>query len=411
MKRASGRYGTLAVAVALVGLGFVCGLLVGHPALVDAEPQPNPYARLTTLGKVLSYIERSYVKPVDQNMLVDAAIKGMVTALDPYCDYHSPQEMAQIRRESQGPFVGVGLELTRRQGRIIIVAPIDGAPGAKAGLKAGDELLEIDGGSVFGMRVRDVVVLLQGEDGSKVKLGVERIGGQRLDFEVTRAPIRFDAVTFKELTPGLGYVRIRAFQAGVSVDVEDAIDTLEQDSGGLKGLVLDVRDNPGGYFLEGVKISDLFLDEGVIVSTRGRGEHQVDIFKASAERTRFEGPVALLINRGSASASEIVAGALGDHGRAVMIGQRTFGKGSVQTMVDMKDGSALKLTTAQYFTPNKRSITTHGIVPDIEVASQPEAKAASGEWFAADAQLRMAHGHLKSMLKVSPDDGEEEARP
>lgn len=390
------------LAVMLFGGGLVVGLTLGSGGQVGAEPKANPYARLTTLGKVMSYIERSYVKPVSQQSLIDAAVKGMVSSLDPHSAWYTPEEMAELRSESESRFVGVGLELVRRGGQVRVVAPIDGGPAASAGVLAGDVLVSVNGELIGERSVRQVIGLLRGDAGSEVKLVVRR-GDSRRTFTLSRTLIQFDAVVSRSLGEGVGYVRVRAFQEGASLDVEAALEDLSQEPGGLKALVIDVRDNPGGYFLEGVQVADLLLDEGVIVGTSGRAASQAETFKANAEVTRFSGPVALLVNEGSASASEILASALQAHGRAVLIGSKTYGKGSVQTMVDLKDGSALKLTTARYMTPQGRSLEGAGVVPDIEVDRGSSVRGVNGGASAqveGDASLRRAVSHLKSLLEA-----------
>lgn len=390
------------LAVMLFGGGLVVGLTLGSGGQVGAEPKSNPYARLTTLGKVMSYIERSYVRPVSQQSLIDAAVKGMVSSLDPHSAWYTPEEMAELRSESESRFVGVGLELVRRGGQVRVVAPIDGGPAASAGVLAGDVLVSVNGESIGDRSVRQVIGLLRGDAGSEVKLVVSR-GESRRTFTLNRTLIQFDAVVARSLGEGVGYVRVRAFQEGASLDVEAALEDLSQEPGGLKALVIDVRDNPGGYFLEGVQVADLLLDEGVIVGTSGRAASQAETFEAHAEVTRFSGPAALLVNEGSASASEILAAALQAHGRAVLIGAKTYGKGSVQTMVDLKDGSALKLTTARYMTPQGRSLEGAGVVPDIEVDRGSSVKGVNGGASAeleGDAPLRRAVSHLKSLLEA-----------
>ena len=399
----------MASATALAGVGFLAGALFGAPAFVDAEPRPNPYERLTPLSKVLSYIERSYVDPVDQGPLIDAAIKGMVGSLDPHSVWMTPAEYAAIRREHQGDFVGVGLELAQRGEGLTVITAIEGAPAEKAGVRSGDILTAIDGTPSASLTPQQAIVQLRGPEGSQVSLELKRIGAEgspkRLTIEVKRAFIQLDAVVSQVLSPKVGYIRVRAFQEGVVDDIKVALGALEAQTGGLEGLVVDLRNNPGGFFLEAVQVADLFMESGLIVTTRGRGESSTEVFKARADTAAFQAPLAVLINRGSASSSELLAGALKDQGRAALIGEQSFGKGSVQTFVELKDGSALKLTTARYITPSNLAIEGRGIAPDIEVVQPAQSVALAGEdWQTHDAQLRMAHAHLKSFLNVDPKD-------
>ncbi len=390
-------------ASSLLALGFVGGLLAGTPGSVVANSGPDPYARLTPLGKVLSYIERSYVDPVDQGALIDAAIKGAVGALDPHSEWFSPQEVAAMREESERDFVGVGLELEARGGRLVVITPVEGSPAEGAGVRQGDALVGIDGVSVAGWTARQAIDRLRGPEGSAIQLEVLRGAGegQRLTFDLKRAVIQIDAVSVRSLSSGMGYVRIRSFQEGVAREVKAGLEELAASPGGLRGLVVDLRGNPGGYFLEAVQVADLFLDEGLIVTTRGREDRQTQRFEARAETTVFGGPLAVLIDGGSASSSEILAGALKDQGRAALVGVRTFGKGTVQTIVDLKDGSSLKLTTARYCTPSGASIQDRGVAPDVEVAQEgPLSQPGSEGWLEGDAALRMGVAHLRSVSKV-----------
>ena len=383
----------------LVGVGFALGVTVAAGLPSVAKPGESAYARLDAFAKVLSYIERSYVDPVSQSELVDASIKGMVGALDPHSAYFTPEEYRDLRREGDGEIVGIGLEIGMRGRHIVVVAPIEGAPADRVGLRRGDVLLAVDDKSTRGWTLRDVVIAIKGEAGTDVTIDVVRpqaatpldlTHGQELRFVAERRLIHLDAVKTQLLPGGLGVVRVRQFQAGVAVDVEAAVEDLADENGGtLPGVILDLRGNPGGLLTEAVQITDMFLDSGRIVSTRGRGGQQTEAYDASSSATLYDGPMIILIDRGSASASEIVAAALGQNGRAELIGETTYGKGSVQSIIDLRGGSGLKLTTARYYTPSGVSIHGKGVAPDLPVAL------VEGE----DAPLQAAATRLREMAR------------
>ena len=408
----------LLAGAALVGVGFALGLGVGLAPRADAEPPANPYARLNTFAKVMSYIERSYVTPVNQQELLDEAIKGMVSSLDPHSLYLPPEAYRALREENNGEFVGVGLEIESRDGMVQVVAPIDGAPADRAGVAAGDVLIAVDGDSVRRLTLREVVRRLKGPEGSRVKLDLLRpepvadpkaridlTKAQPVSVELERQTITVVAVSARMLEPGWGYARIRSFQDGVAEDLVDAFEGLRAERGGLSGMVLDLRNNPGGLLLEAVEVADLFISEGVLVSTEGRTRKGNATYRATPSGTHIEVPLVVLINGGSASASEIVAGALKEHHRADVLGVRSFGKGSVQSIIDMKDGSGLKLTTALYYTPNHTSIHGTGIEPDREIRQNPGTAPpeSGGRWFDKDHQLRTALEHLKASAHRDPE--------
>lgn len=383
---------------ALLGIGFLLGAatVTALPAL--AKPGASPYARLDPFAKVLSYIERSYVDPVSQSDLVDAAIKGMVGSLDPHSAYFTPEEYRDLRREGDGEIVGIGLEIGKRGRHIVVVAPIEGAPADKAGLRAGDVLLAVGGKSTRGWTLKDVVAGIKGAAGTDVRIDVIRPDagsedpglGKELSFVVERKLIVLDAVKRELLDGGVGLVRIRQFQSGVAVDVEAAIEDLaDENGGGLPAVIIDLRNNPGGLLTEAVQVTDMFLEKGRIVSTRGRGGQQTESFDASSAATLYDGPVIVLVNRGSASASEIVAAALGQNERAEVVGEATFGKGSVQSIIDLRGGSGLKLTTARYYTPTGASIHGKGVAPDLPVSASKE----------GDAQLTAALARARELIR------------
>ncbi len=385
----------------MVGAGFALGLAVALVVPAAAGPGSSPYARLDPFAKVLSYIERSYVDPVPQADLVDAAIKGMVGALDPHSAYYTPSEYRDLRREGDGEIVGIGLEVGKRGRHIVVIAPLEGAPAQRAGIRSGDVLLAVDDKSTRGWALGDVVTAIKGSSGTKVTLDVARpppdtpddlTRAKELRFVVARRLIHLDAVQKKLLPGGVGVVRVRQFQSGVAVDVEAAVEDLADENGGtLPGLVLDLRNNPGGLLTEAVQICDMFLNAGRIVSTRGRGGQQTQVYEATAAATLYDGPVVVLVDGGSASASEIVAAALGQNDRAEVIGERTYGKGSVQSIIDLRGGSGLKLTTARYYTPSGASIHDRGVDPDLIVPR--------GETEGKDPQMAAAASRLREMAR------------
>lgn len=399
--------------------GFGLGVVTSVALTSRADDKPSPYARLNTFAKVMSYIERSYIEPIPQSELIDGAIKGMVSRLDPHSAYLTVDEYRVFREENDGEFVGVGVEIGMRDGYIKVVSPIEGAPADRAGVASGDILVAIDGKPSRGWSLRDAIRRLKGKRGSRVQVEVLRpptlAPGEAFDitravhkkFELTREVIDVVAVTARPMDGGVAYIRVRSFQQDVAADVEQELGRLEEAYGApLRGVVLDLRNNPGGLLAEAVQLSDLFIDRGTLVTTEDRGRQHVETFEARPAATRTHAPMAVVVNGGSASASEIVAGAMQDRKRAVIVGSRSFGKGSVQSIIDMKDGSGLKLTTGRYFTPDHRSIQGKGVVPDVKV--QAGQRVSDGEpsggqlWYRADPQLRMAHEQLLLRGKSRP---------
>ena len=359
--------------VALVLAAFAGGALVSHlgharePALSAGS---SPYKRLRVFARALSYIESSYVEPVGEQKLVYGAVRGMLQSLDPHSSFLSPQEFRELREDTEGEFTGVGIEIEVEDGYLTVIAPIEGSPAAAAGIKSGDRIVKIDGSPAEGFSILDSAKRLRGKPGTDVTLTIERRGWKApQDFKLTRAHIKLNSVDGRLLAPGYGYIRLRQFVQGAAADTSAAIHKLESDNKGpLRGIVLDLRDNPGGLLDEGTGVADLFLSDGQVVSTRGRGGVMLDDVRAGSREDVAVGvPMVVLVNEGSASASEIVAGALQDRGRAAILGTQSFGKGSVQTVIPLDDGSALKLTIARYYTPGGRSIQGRGITPDMIV--------------------------------------------
>jgi carboxyl-terminal processing protease len=329
------------------------------------------YENIEIFTEVLRQIEKNYVEPQDPQKLIYGAIKGMVQSLDPHSSFLTKEEHQELLIETKGSFTGVGIEITVRDNVLTVVSPIEGTPAYEAGIKAGDQIIGIDEKPTNDMTLTDAVKNIRGPKGTKVKLTVRREGADKpLEFSITRDVIPLKSVRNHLLTPDIGYVRISSFQSKTDEDLASALEEIE---GGraLKGLVLDIRNNPGGLLTQAIKVSDLFLDSGMIVSTKGRNDSQDMEVPANKNENPRNYPIIVLVNGGSASAAEIVAGALQDNKRALVLGTKTFGKGSVQTILPLSDGSGLRLTTAKYYTPSGKSIQLSGITPDIKVEFIP----------------------------------------
>tara|TARA_B100000408_G_scaffold41710_1_gene31934 strand:- start:239 stop:1546 length:1308 start_codon:yes stop_codon:yes gene_type:complete len=385
----------------LIGLAaaFCLGpLWVAHAGQAENAVQ-LPIEDLKIFAEIFGKIKSDYVEDIDDSQLLNNAIKGMLDGLDPHTVYLDPDSFREMNIDTHGEFGGLGLEVTMENGVIRIVAPIDDTPAHKAGLKSGDLIISMDGVQVKGLSLGESVSLMRGKPGSEIVLTIVRKDRPE-PFEVTlkRAIIQLESVRAELLETGFGYVRVIQFQIGTATSLRQQLARLAREAGtALKGLVLDLRDNPGGVLDGAIQVSDTFLRDGLIVSTRGRAEDSEVTFSASPKDYLNDAPLVVLVNGGSASASEIVAGALQDHGRALILGTTTFGKGSVQTILPMLNGAALKLTTARYYTPNDRSIQATGITPDV--VSQP---AESSQTLDRDAsRLRESDlaGHLENELE------------
>ena len=341
---------------------FLAGLLVPRVSAVG----PGGYRSLETFANILAIVQRNYVKEVETEELITGAIEGMLGSLDPHSDYLAEDEYRELQTETEGRFGGLGLEITVRNGVLTVISPIEDTPAARAGMQPGDLIVGIDDQSTEEMGLTEAVERLRGPQGSSVTLSVRRKGHEQLlKFPIVRDVIKINSVRAYVLESGFLYVRIAQFQDRTSEDLKSALAKKQADGEAVKGLVLDLRNNPGGLLNQAVAVSDLFLDSGLIVYTDGRLDQQKQKFSARRENSRTGFPMVVLVNGGSASASEIVAGALQDHKRALVLGTQTFGKGSVQTILPLDGRSALRLTTAEYFTPNGRSIHETGIRPDI----------------------------------------------
>ena len=363
---------TSAVTAAVLVLGGI--LVVGDSAVAErAEPSDSglPLEELRVFAEVFGRVKNDYVEPVDDRKLLKYAIEGMLSGLDPHSSYLDEEDYRDLRVGTSGEFGGLGIEVGMENGFVKVISPIDDTPAQRAGVQAGDLIIRLDDKPVKGMTLDEAVKLMRGKPGTGIKLTIVRDGVDKpLEINVVRDVIKTVSVKYRMLEPGFGYVRLSQFQARTPEDMLRGVGALKRKAGGaLKGLVLDLRNNPGGVLNAAVAISDAFLTGGTIVYTEGRIKDSQLKFKAAPDDILEGAPIVVLVNGGSASASEIVAGALQDHKRAVIIGRQTFGKGSVQTIVPVNERTAVKLTTARYFTPNGRSIQAEGIVPDIQLAN------------------------------------------
>jgi carboxyl-terminal processing protease len=366
--------------LAITFLFLVLGVFIGwgkvHRVGADID---STYEKLKVMADVLAIVERNYVEPVNASNLINGAINGMLETLDPHSSFMNPEVFKEMQTETRGTFGGVGFEITIRDKVLTVVAPIEDTPASRAGIQPGDQVLRIDGKSTKDLNLMEAVKLMRGPQGTQVTITIMRSGfTEPQDFTMTRATIPIRSVRSKTLEEGYGYIKINQFIEKTHADMKAALSQLESKNATLKGLILDLRNDPGGLLEQAVKVADEFLESGLIVYTEGRVEGQKMKFYVQKKAKEHDYPLIVLVNAGSASASEIVAGALQDHGRAVILGTQTFGKGSVQTIIPLEDGSAIRLTTARYFTPSGRSIQAQGIVPDIVVPDlTPEARRAA----------------------------------
>ncbi len=358
--------------------GLVLGLLASTalglslPLLAEEKQAPDlPIQELRAFADIFGRIKQNYVEPVDDKELLEYAIRGMLSGLDPHSAYLDTEEFAELQEGTTGEFGGLGIEVGTENGFIKVISPIDDTPAQRAGVQAGDLIIRLDETPVKGLNLGEAVKLMRGKPGSKIVLTIVREGKDKpLKITIVRDIIKAASVKGRILEPGFGYLRISHFQSRTTADMLNKVRSLKDKSDGrLKGLVLDLRNNPGGILNGAVSVSDAFLTEGIIVFTKGRSEDSRMEFKAAPDDIIDGAPIVVLMNGGSASASEIVAGALQDHRRAIIMGSQSFGKGSVQTIVPVNKTSAVKLTTARYYTPSGRSIQGEGIKPDIQLAN------------------------------------------
>lgn len=379
---------------------FFAGLAIGGARLhyVSALSDER-YKKLKILTDVLSIIQNNYVKEVNTEELIYGAIKGMLDTLDPHSTFMPPDMYKELQVETTGSFGGIGIEIHLKDGILTVVSPIEDTPAFRAGINSGDQILKIDGESTKKMNIMDAVKKMRGPKGTKVTITILREGwAEPRDFTITRDIIHIKSIKSDLLEKGYGYIRIKHFQEDTAKDLRRALDKLISQEGNLLGLVLDLRNNPGGLLDQAVQVSDAFISSGLIVYTEGRIKDQNMRFNATGEGTYTGFPMVVLVNGGSASASEIVAGALQDHKRAIILGTPTFGKGSVQTIVPLEDGSGLRLTTAIYYTPSGNSIQAKGITPDIIV--EPDEKAMALEKKRQLIKEKDLEGHIEREGKV-----------
>ena len=378
-------------------LGGVLGMTLAVGQGVFAERNGGeslPLEDLRTFTEVFAKIKNDYVEPIDDKTLLENAIRGMLSGLDPHSTYLVPDDYQDLQAGTSGEFGGLGIEVGMEDGFVKVIAPIDDTPAQRAGVEAGDLIIRLDDVPVKGMALPDAVNVMRGKPGTDIVLTIVREGTDRpIRITITRDVIQVTSVRSRPLEPGYGYVRISQFQTRTGESLREAVDKLRGEADDtLKGLVLDLRNNPGGVLSAAVAVSDAFLDSGTIVYTEGRMDDAELTFSAKGSDILDGVPIVVLVNGGSASASEIVAGALQDHRRAVIMGEKTFGKGSVQTILPMDNGSALKLTTARYYTPSGTSIQARGIVPDITLERMRVSRIDTGGGRVQEADLA---GHLE----------------
>lgn len=390
------RTSTFFIAGLLIGLSMA----IGHSVFALKENEKAiPFEDLQAFTDVFSRIKSDYVEEVDDKKLLEDAIRGMLSGLDPHSSYLDSEEFSELRIGTTGQFGGLGIEVGMENGFVKVISPIDDTPASRAGMQAGDLIIKLDDKAVKGLTLNEAVKLMRGKPDTDIKLTVVRDGEPKpLEITITREIIRVKSVKKRILEPGFGYIRITNFQSRTSTDLLKSVADL-QEAGELQGLILDLRNNPGGVLNGAVGVSDAFLEDGLIVYTEGRIDDSSLKYTATPGDILNGAPLVILVNGGSASASEIVAGAMQDHNRAIVMGFNTFGKGSVQTIQELRNGSAVKLTTARYYTPKGRSIQAEGIKPDI-ILSNIEVKTKKKPNSVSEKDLS---GHLSN-----PVNGEDE---
>ncbi len=388
-----------------IALTLLAGALVWQvaPLAQNAEPDapenPDTYDLLILFGDVFERVRANYVEPADDQELIEAAITGMLTSLDPHSSYMNPKTYREMRVQTRGEFGGLGIEVTMENGLIKVVSPIDDTPAFRAGIEPGDLITHLDNEAIMGLTLQEAVERMRGKVGTDITLTIRRAAREPFDVTITRAVIQIRSVRAR-LEGDVGYLRITSFSENTETNLKAAIEDLRSEKGDqLAGIVLDLRNNPGGLLDQAVEVSDSFLDKGEIVSTRSRDPEEGQRFNARPGDLIDGLPMVVLINGGSASASEIVAGALQDHRRALILGTKSFGKGSVQTIVPLPGHGAMRLTTARYYTPSGRSIQAKGIEPDIEVMQ------------ARIEDLRPPNGRREADLRGALVNGDEPERP
>ncbi len=399
---------TRAVPALLLGLALGALLSLGQGVLAEKSSSSSlPLDDLRTFTEIFAKIKNDYVEPVEDSKLLENAIRGMLAGLDPHSAYLVPEDYQDLQAGTSGEFGGLGIEVGMEDGFVKVIAPIDDTPAERAGVEAGDLIIRLNDTPVKGMSLSDAVKIMRGKPGTEISLTIIREGEEKpLKITILRDVIKVTSVKSRTLEKGYGYVRITQFQSRTGESLRESVSSLKQENeGDLKGIVLDLRNNPGGVLSSAVSVSDAFLKKGIIVYTEGRLDEAKLKFNAKPNDILNGAPIVVLVNGGSASASEIVAGALQDHKRAVIMGAKTFGKGSVQTILPMENGSALKLTTARYYTPSGTSIQASGITPDIALANVK----VSGDEATPDTQVKEAN--LARHLTSEDDEPESSKEP
>lgn len=384
----------------LLFISLFAGLMISAAnvrAATSKDDDANTYELLNLFGEVMERAKLNYVEEVSDKKLIESAINGMLTSLDPHSSYLDADSFNYMSEQTKGKFGGLGIEVTMDNGLVKVVSPIDDTPAAKAGIKAGDYITNINGETVVGMNLNDAVSKMRGKVGEKVKLSIRRVNSKPIELTIKRQEIKIQSVKNEIKEDSIVYIRISSFTEDVDKSVSEAITKAKKKlKNKLLGIVIDVRNNPGGLLDQAVDVSDLFLEKGEIVSTRSRNEADTVKYMANEGDIAKGLPIVVIINEGSASASEILAGALQDHHRAIILGEKSFGKGSVQTVIPLRDYGAMRLTTARYYTPSGRSIQAKGIEPDVEVKP---AKIEELESYA----LNISEADLNNALKNDSD--------
>ena len=384
----------------LLFISLFAGLMISAAnvrAATSKDDDVNTYELLNLFGEVMERAKLNYVEEVSDKKLIESAINGMLTSLDPHSSYLDADSFNYMSEQTKGKFGGLGIEVTMDNGLVKVVSPIDDTPAAKAGIKAGDYITNINGETVVGMSLNDAVSKMRGKVGEKVKLSIRRVNSKPIELTIKRQEIKIQSVKNEIKEDSIVYIRISSFTEDVDKSVSEAITKAKKKlKNKLLGIVIDVRNNPGGLLDQAVDVSDLFLEKGEIVSTRSRNEADTVKYMAKEGDIAKGLPIVVIINEGSASASEILAGALQDHHRAIILGEKSFGKGSVQTVIPLRDYGAMRLTTARYYTPSGRSIQAKGIEPDVEVKP---AKIEELESYA----LNISEADLNNALKNDSD--------
>ena len=403
------RLGLIAAAAGAVFLLMPIHDAGAAASAASAANTQDPYKDLKVFGDVLQLVRSDYVDKVSAEKLVEGAINGMLTALDPHSNYLNAKSFDDMKVETRGEFGGLGIEVSMENGLVKVVSPIDDTPAARAGIKPGDLIVKIDGAPVQGMTLPQAVEKMRGPVNSDILLTISRKGEKPFDVKLTRAVIKIKSVRSHLIDNDIGYIRITSFTEQTDVGLHNAMQTLKDESHNkLAGIVLDLRNNPGGLLDQAVAVASAFISQGEIVSTRGRNPDDGQRYDSHTADVTAGLPMAVLINGGSASASEIVAGALKDHHRAVLIGTRSFGKGSVQTIIPLPGHGAMRLTTARYYTPSGRSIQALGIEPDIQVTAakieHPAKKSATAAVPSADSEKSSDEGTIDASIIGTKDD-------